>query len=79
MTPAQLQPIASEFVLSIIHFLADEVGSMQGTAAVTGTVHRPPLYDGCSSGDAYLTQFELMVWMNPWMETEKVTLLAVSL
>ena len=44
-----------------------------------GATQRPPLYDGRSSWDAYITQFEMLAQLNRWTEVEKATLLAVSL
>ena len=44
-----------------------------------GATQRPPLYEGHSLWDAYITQFEMLAQLNHWMEVEKVALLAVSL
>ena len=44
-----------------------------------GATQRPPLYDGRSSLDAYITQFKMLAELNRWSEVERATLLAVSL
>ena len=50
-----------------------------GSMPRAGATQWPALYDGCSSWDAHITQFEMLAQLNHWMEMEKAMLLAVSL
>ena len=50
-----------------------------GSASRAGATQRPPLYDGRSSWDAYITKLEMLARLNHWTEVEKAILLAVSL
>ena len=71
-----LRPGAPEFILS-----SSSVCTGAGSCGVhrAGATQRPPLYDGHSSWEAYLTQFRMLVHLNHWSEEEKATLLGVSL
>ena len=70
-----LRPSAAEFIPSMTPLPTGTDGSVSRA----GATQRPPLYDGRSSWDAYITQFEMLAQLNHWTEMEKATLLAVSL
>lgn len=70
-----LRPSASEFICLLTPLLTGADGSVPRA----GATQRPPLYDGHSSWDAYIIQFEMLPELNRWSEVEKATLLAVSL
>ena len=70
-----LRPSAAEFIPSVTPFPTGTDGSVSRV----GATQRPPLYDGRSSWDAYITQFEMLAQLNHWTEVEEATLLAVSL
>ena len=44
-----------------------------------GAVNRPPVFDGKTQWDAYLTQFQMLAQINGWTDAQKATYLAVSL
>ena len=66
---------ASEFIPSLTPLPTGADGSVPRA----GATQRPPLYDGRSSWDAYITQFKMLAELNRWSEVERATLLAVSL
>ena len=80
-----LRPSATDFIPSVTPLLTGTDGSVRRT----GATQRPPLYNGSTSWDAYITQFEMLAlfnhWFemlalfNHWTEVEKATLLVVSL
>ena len=73
-----LRPLATDFIPSMTPMtplLTDTDGSVRRT----GATQRPPLYDGSTSWDAYIAQFEMLAQLNHWTKVEKVTLLVVSL
>jgi len=73
-----LRPEATAFIPSSSS-LPRSPGSDSGGVHRAGATQRPPLYDGRSSWDAYVTQFGMLAHLNNWNEEEKATLLAVSL
>ena len=73
--PGLLRPSASEFIPSLTPLPTGADGSVPRA----GATQRPPLYDGRSSLDAYITQFKMLAELNRWSEVERATLLAVSL
>ena len=70
-----LQPSATDFIPSVTPLLTGTDGSVPRT----GATQQPPLYDGGSSWDTYIAQFEMLAQLNHWTEVEKATLLVVSL
>ena len=70
-----LRPSATDFIPSVTPLLTGTDGSVRRT----GATQRPPLYDGSTSWDAYIAQFEMLAQLNHWTEVEKATLLVVSL
>ena len=70
-----LRPLATDFIPSVTPLLTGTDGSVRRT----GATQRPPLYNGSTSWDAYITQFEMLALFNHWTEVEKATLLVVSL
>ena len=44
-----------------------------GSVRRAGATQRPPLYDGSTSWDAYITQFKMLAQLNHWTEVEKAT------
>lgn len=73
-----LRPEATAFI-PFSSSLPLSPGSDSGGVHRAGATQRPPLYDGRSSWDAYVTQFGMLAHLNNWNEEEKATLLAVSL
>ena len=71
-----LRPEATAFIPSSSPL---STGSDSGGVRRAGATQRPPLYDGRSSWDAYVTQFGILAHLNNWNQEEKATLLAVSL
>jgi len=71
-----LRPEATAFIPSSLPL---SPGSDSGGVHRAGATQQPPLYDGQSSWDAYVTQFGMLTHLNNWNEEEKATLLAVSL
>ena len=71
-----LRPGATAFIPSSSPL---STGSDSGGVRRAGATQRPPLYDGRSSWDAYVTQFGMLAHLNNWNQEEKATLLAVSL
>ena len=68
-----------EFIPTVNSFLAGADDGIHRTCTGGGVLQRPPPYDGRSSREAYRAQFEMLSQLNHWTETEKATLLAVSL
>ena len=74
-----LRASAVEFIPTVNSFLAGADDGIHRTCTGGGVLQRPPPYDGRSSREAYRAQFEMLSQLNHWTETEKATLLAVSL
>ena len=74
-----LRPEATAFIPPSSSSLPLSTGSDSGGVRRAGATQRPPLYDGRSSWDAYVTQFGMLAHLNNWNQEEKATLLAVSL
>ena len=74
-----LRASAVEFIPTVNSFLAGADDGIHRTCTGGGVLQRPPPYDGRSSLEAYRAQFEMLSQLNHWTETEKATLLAVSL
>ena len=74
-----LRASAVEFIPTVNSFLAGADDGIHRTCTGGGVLQRPPPYDGCSYREAYRAQFEMLSQLNHWTETEKATLLAVSL
>ena len=74
LSTSDLRPTAPAFVPSTPTTGGGAEGEGSGSKSV-----RPPVYDGKSSWEAYLTQFKLLSELNHWTEQQKATYLAISL